>query len=307
MDSVKLSAFYDELKSKINDEEKPGSVQLTRVGGGPVGGTMEHPGAVVWRRKASKEAEKMRDNCCKHIILDIYCKILPLDNDYICGHKREMQTDIDNMLDKKNMTATQYLTSCFESTHAPLLEFIIRSSKNIAQEFMEEANKVLKDAQENDIPIPDPIAPEESEDVEGQIVDIKNDVEYETFIDMLKQKTIDKIVDDVSKIINDKKEEKDMTFDTTPQEKLATESTVAVCIDYFEKKLLMENVDITPDIQENIIGMAIRESTLNQIDLVFGHPNSDFRNFSSRVIFGKGSVINESTAKYIAETVKNCI
>lgn len=300
MDREMLTKFYDDLKSKLEEDDAP-TINNIRVGGAPLKGTMEHPGVVKWRTKASNEAEKLKDNCRKHIILDIYCNILPLDQDYISGHRCQMKSDIDNMLDKKNMTPTQYLTSCFESTNAPLLEFILRSTNNIGKQFMEEANETLKDAQENDIAVPEPTAPVEEDEIEGQLVDVKNDTEYSTFIDKLKQKTIDKIVDDVSKIINNKKEEKEMTFDTTPEDAGVTESTVGVCMDYIEKKLITENVELNPDLQEEIIGMAIRESTMNQIDLAFGLPNSSFRNFASQIRLGKGAVLNESAITYLAE------
>lgn len=299
MDGDMLTKFYDNLKSKL-EEETPADNTI-RVGGAPLNGTMEHPGVIKWRRKAANEAEKLKDTCRKHIILDIYCNILPLDQDYISGNKCQMKLDIDNMLNQRNMTPTQYLTSCFEATHAPLLEFILRSTDNIGKQFMEEANETLKDAQENDISVPEPTAPVEEDEIEGQLVDVKNDTEYSTFIDKLKQKTIDKIVDDVSKIINNKKEEKEMTFDTTPEDEAVAESTVGVCMDYIENKLMTENVEVDSNIQEEIIGMAIRESTMNQIDIAFNLPNSSFRNFASRIRLGKGAVLNESAITYLTE------
>lgn len=300
MDGEMLTKFYDDLKSKL-EEDNNSTPNTIKVSGGPLKGTMEHPGVVKWRAKAAREAEKLKDTYRKHIIIDIYSNILPLDKDYIDGHKCQMKSDIDNMLDKKDMTPTQYLTSCFESTNAPLLEFILRSTNNIGKQFMEEADETLKDAQENDISVPEPTAPVEDDEIEGQLVDVKNDTEYSTFIDKLKQKTIDKIVDDVSKIINNKKEEKDMTFDTTPEDGAVAESTVGVCMDYIEKKLITENVEINPELQEEIIGMAIRESTMNQIDLAFGLPNSSFKNFATRIRFGKGVILNESVVTYLAE------
>ena len=73
---------------------------------------------------------------------------------------------------------------------------------------MEEAKEELKDAQENgeDVVAPTTPDPETDDEIQNQLVDIKDDTEYDSFVDTLKKKTIDKIVSDVTKIINDKKE-----------------------------------------------------------------------------------------------------
>ena len=47
--------------------------------------------------------------------------------------------------------------------------------------------------------------------------------------------------------------------------------------------------------QENVIGMAIREATLNEMDTVFCLPGSTFREFASRIRMGHGTIITEST------------
>lgn len=304
MDSKTLTNFYDQLKAKLNDSDSDQKTTDIRVGGGPIGGTMEHPGALMYRRKAATEGDKLREDCRRHILLDIYCKILPLDDEYKCGHVGQMKSDIDHMLQGKNMTATQYLTSCFEATKAPLVEYILRSTDMIRDQFMEEANEKLADGIEQDISVPEPKAPDiESENIDEQIVDIKKDTEYETFIDKLKQKTVNKIVSDVSKIINDKKEEKDMTFDTTPAEEIKKESAVGICLNYIESKLMKENVELPSDLQDEMIGIAIRESVLNEIDHVFGISESDISRFSTRIRLGKGFICNESTITYFNEAV----
>lgn len=306
MDTPNLTQFYDDLKNKLDQNQAP-STNAIRVGGNPIDGISQTPGALAWRTQANRECEKLKDDCRKHILLDIYCKILPLDNDYIDGHRSQMKDDVDGMLGSKGMTATKYLTSCFESTNAPLLEFILRSTENIGRGFMEESDATLKDAQANDISIPAPEADIDSKEIEDQLVDVKGDSEYETFIDKLKEKTVNKIVADVSKIINNKNEENNMTFDPKPVDDVeaATESTVSAGINYLEHKLLVEKVDVTPEMTENIIGLAIRESTLNQMDVVFKQPYSDFRNFSSRIRLGKGVVINESAISYMKESANH--
>lgn len=306
MGETKLTQFYDELKQKLNNDEAPAS-NMMDVKMGP-GGFNNSPNAMAWRNKAVQCCNHLKDDCHKHLLLDIYCKILPLDQEFIHGHHGMMKHDIDSMLANKGMSATQYMTSCYEATNAPLLEFIIRSVNNIGKNYMKEAEETLADAQKNDETVAPPENPStEDENIQTQLVDIKKDHEYEDFIDKLKQKTINKIVSDVSKIISDKKEEKDMTFDTTPvadvEEKM--ESTTSIALNYLQQKLMKENTEITPDMQNEIIGMAIRESTLNQFDVVFRQPAGVFREFSSRIRFGKGILINESTVNYFKESANN--
>ena len=295
MSETNLTKFYDDLKQKLNNDET-GSPNTMKVMMN-TGGLNNSPSSLIWRNKAAHCCNQLKDNCHKHLLLDIYCKILPLDQEFIDGNRGLMQQDIDSMLVNKGMSATQYMKSCYESTNAPLLEFIIRSVNNIGKYYMEESEEILKDAQKNKTEISEPETPStDDEQIETQLVDIKQDGEYETFINTLKQKTIDKIVSDVSKIINDKKEENDMKFDTTPvadtEEKL--ESTTSVAMNYIYQKLMKEGTEITTLIQNDIIGLAIRESTINQLDVVFKQPAGEFREFANRIRYGKGVLINES-------------
>lgn len=301
-----LTQFYDNLKQKMNNDEAPAN-NLMNVKMGP-GGFNNSPNAMAWRNKAVNCCDQLKNDCHKHVLLDIYCKILPLDQEFIHGNRGMMKQDIDGMLAAKGMNATQYMTSCYESTKAPLLDFILRSVNGIGRTYMEEAEETLKDAQQNDEAIPEPEKPDtEDENIQSQLVDVTSDTEYENFVDTLKKKTIDKIVNDVSKIINDRKEEENMTFDTTPvadmEEKL--ESTTSIAMNYMQQKLMKENTEITPDMQNELIAMAIRESTMNQFDIVFKQPEGEFREFASRIRFGKGVVINESAVTYLKESVNN--
>ena len=302
MNETSLTKFYDELKQKLNNDETP-ATNVMNVKMGP-GGFNNSPNAMAWRNKAVHCCDNLKDKCCKHLLLDIYCKILPLDKEFVDGHHGMMCHDVDAMLANKGMSATQYLTSCYESTNAPLLEFMLRSVNNIGKLYMEEADETLKDAQETGEAIPEPEEPKvEDEKIGNQLVDVTSDTEYENFVDTLKKKTIDKIVADVSKIINDKKEENDMTFDTTPvadaEEKM--ESTTSIALNYIQQKLMKENKEITPDMQNDIMAMAIREATLNQLDVVFKQPAGVFREYASRIHFGKGILINESAINYFKE------
>lgn len=302
MDSANLTRFYDDLKQKLNNDETSNNMVNVKIGDG---GFNNSPNALAWRNKAVQCCDHLKDKCHKHLLLDIYCKILPFDKEFIDGHQAIMKDDINSMLDNKGMSATQYMKSCYESTNAPLLEFIIRSVNNIGKSYMEEANEILKDAQEGDAIVANPQEPDtEDEKVKNQLVEITSDMEYESFIELLKKKTIDKIVDDVSNIINDKKEEKDMTFDTTPiadlEEKF--ESTTSIALNYIHQKLMKENTEISSKMQNDMIGMAIRESVMNVIDAVFKQPEGEFREFASRIRFGKGIIINESAVNYFKES-----
>ena len=264
-----LSSFYNALKGEISPEA-PAVVHLNPD---------------MYRHKVKKHCDALKDKCLKHFILDMYCKILPLDDDYKCGNMGQMKGDIDGMLAAKGMTPTQYFTSCFESTNAPFLKYLIDASNTIAHQYYEAEEEKLKDAQENDISIPDPIEPETDDpEVNSQLVDVSNDMEYETFVDALKKKTIDKIVSDVSDIINNEKKDEDMKFDPVG------ESAVGTAMDYLQKKLYNENVDT-----ETMLGMAIREATLFEFDKVFKQGGlNPFKEYTTRVRLGKGYVINES-------------
>ena len=302
-----LTQFYDQLKQKLNNDETPNTPSVMKVTMNP-GGFNASPNAMAWRNKAVNHCNHLKDDCHKHLLLDIYCKILPLDQEFIDGNRGMMKQDIDSMLANKGMTATQYMTSCYESTKAPLLEFLLRSVNNIGKLYMEEADQTLKNAQENDEAIPEPETPStEDDNVQSQLIEVESDTEYDNFIDILKQRTIDKIINDVTNIINNKKEEKDMTFDTTPVADLEEqmESTTSIALNYIQQKLMKEQTNITPEMQDELIAMAIRESTLNQLDIVFKQPAGQFREYASRIRHGKGVLINESAVNYFKESVNN--
>ena len=277
MEPMSLNNLYNNLKNEISGPIS--SNQMFHVG--------NDSEAHRWHHKAMLNANDLKDKCRKHILMDIYCKILPLDDDYVKGHMGQMDDDINKMLDMKGMTPTQYFTSCSESTKAPFVEFIINSTKEIANAYMEKQDEVLKDAKENDIELPEPEVPDiEEPEVKSQLVDIESDMEYDNFVDALKKKTIDKIVDDVSNIIAGEKEEKDMTFNPVQ------ESTVGVVMDYIQKKTWNEDVD-----QEQMIGLAIREATLHEFDCVFNLNGKNFNEYATRIRLGKGYLFNESSKR----------
>lgn len=319
---VSLTQFYDDLNSGLHKDVPVGAPVMMKVSGGPgMMSGMSHPGAIAFKQKCAHECEKLKHKCGKHILLDIYCKILPLDQDYIDTHHHQMSHDIDCMLDRKGMKPMEYLRSCSEKTKAPLLEFVNRSIENIGKWFMEEEDAALKDAQANNTDVPAPEAPEvpeapsdpetpnpdDTDDITNQLVDVKSDMEYDSFVDELKKKTIDKIVADVSDIIADKKDEQKMEFDPKPiaDEQAAQESAISVGIDYLTSKFMKENVNINSELNDEIVAMAIRESTLNQLDVVFKQPGSDDRSLHNRLRLGKGNIINESTAGVLMEYARH--
>lgn len=307
MEPENLSAFYADLKSRLNSDKGAtapnGPVTPIAGPGAPssnMGATM--PLDVALHRKMVHHCDKLKDDCRKHILLDIYVKILPCDDDFKCKHMGMMHHDIDCMLKNKGMSATQYLTSCSEATKAPLLEFIMRSTDMIGKQYMEDTTAGINADKENGIATPEVKEPSVNDaDVQDQLVDIKKDPEYETFVDKLKEKTVKKIVDDVSKIIADKKDEEKMTFDTsTPANAAVAESVVGVGMDYMTNHFgkQMENID-----SDELLGIAIREATLNQLDVVFRQKSGEFNEFASRIRWGKGVLINESTIdEYFSES-----
>ena len=322
-----LTSMYDSLKKEI---DRPAPSNLMNVGG-----INNSPVATQWRNMAAKEADKLTDGCAKKVLLDIYCKIVPLDNDFVKGNQGLMKQDVDSFLANKGQTAIQYFTSGCEKTKAPLLEFIVRSCNNIGRKFMEDAQETLKDAQKNNISVPPPSADVESLDTINQVADItgskeKNpDLEYEEFIEKIKKKTIKRIIDEVSELINTKRESKktELNLSNPPSTDLGTppttddtaastgseasldsmpelpklESTISIATDYLNMKLWDESSNLSEKQKEAIIGLAIRESTFNILDTVFKQPDTDLRYYRTRIKLGKGVVVNESALSYIKE------
>lgn len=310
-----------------------------------------------WHKHLNHECDRLKDHCCKHILLDIYCKILPLDNDYVRSHQYQMQGDINNFLNDKGMDGYQYITSCKEKTNAPLLEYILRSADNVGKRYIEEVNEEDMENRKHGVSLPPKEAEaDDDDDVDDEIVDVKNDAEYKSFVNTLKKKTMNKIVDDVSTLINNKKDEKNMKFDPqkgavrkfpksssdpgvkfhakTPDElpeedndikpdenehndkneqddadyryapehtkmtlqKLTQiiESPLSVCMNWANLQLIKEGIDYNSTLNEELIGLSIREATLNQIDTVFNQPSAALSNFAYKIKSGRGSVMNES-------------
>ena len=116
-------------------------------------------------------------------------------------------------------------------------------------------------------------------------------MDYETFVDTLKKKTIDKIVADVSELIDGEKEKNDMQFDT------ANESAVIPCMDFISKRAMQEGFDVN---QEEALSLAIREATMYELSRTFKMVKS-YDEFVSVITYGKGILINESAVAYLKE------
>lgn len=305
MEENKLADFYNQLKSKLAEEDGP----APRTIGSQIPPEHDVHGD-RFHHMMMKQRDKLQDGCFKHILLDMYCKILPLDKDYVAGHMGQMSSDVDCMLKAKGMTPTQYITSASKGVGgSKLLEFVIKSVNNACQQFVEDATAEVADKQARgmDVPIPEaPADPTSDPDVNHQLVDVTKDSQYTDFIETLKKKTINKIVSDVSKIITDKKEDSSMAFNTKPIADLKeeTETTTSIGLDYLQAKLMQENID-TSSMTEALLGMAIRESTLHQFDVVFRQPGMSFQEFASAIRYNRGMIINEAAVQQIASKAKS--
>lgn len=294
-----LKTFYDDLKSEKNRLDR-GNAPVVHTN--PINTRL---GALEWRKKATDVAQDLSNDCAKHIICDIYCKILPFDDDYKCGHQGMIKQDVDDMLASKGMTGTQYLQSCANATGAPTCEYVLNMTNLIGKQFLEEANDDLKEANDKNIDIPSPTKPdvETDQQIQTQLIDIQEDPNYSTFIDKLKKKTVDKIVSDVSKLITDKKHDKDMAFDPKTSEDAAMESVTAIALNSIQQVFMKESVNSDP-VFEDILGLAIRESTLNMMNECFKQSQTDMKSFKSRMRFGNGVVITESAISALMEEAK---
>lgn len=293
-----LKTFYNDLKSE-KDRLDSGVNNVIQT---PLNTKL---GSAEWKRKASDCAKELSNDCAKHIILDIYCRVIPFDNDFVQGNQGMMKADIDNMLASKGMSATQYLQSCANNTKAPMCEYVLKMCNLIGNQYLEKAKEKLKDANEKGLNIPNPEKPdiETDEEVSNQLVDIKDDPSYQTVMDKLKEQTESQIIEDITKILTDKKKDKDMAFN--PKGATATtESTTFIAMDSIQSRFMKENVDCTP-IMDDIMGLAIRESTLNIIDECFKMPKSDIASFKSNMKYYKGSVITESAISSLIEAAKS--
>ena len=242
------------------------------------------------RREIDKMGDQHREHVCKRILLDIYCRIIPLDKSYIDGHRGELQGDIQKFLDKKGTTALQYIVDSRNKTSAPLMDYLTTAANNSKQEFVqtttEEMNRDLKET--GKLPTLRAVGPDFS--IENELEDIKDDPEYQAFVSKLKEKTSETVVKDVTNVLEKEAQGKDLKFNPTTEDSIIEQS-----MRFMNVKLIQENVDVNKEIEEKMIGYAIRESTLNTIDKVFNHPPRS----KGSISLNHGYIVNTDTLKQI--------
>ena len=286
MSNNTLMQTYDEIKSKYSTDASavkpiiPAQRMVTNTGY-----NYSNPKKLAHRNQVVKNSEKLEEDALKNIILDVYTKILPFDTEFIDTHKGQMLDDIDDYLDDKNTTACRYFKSAFVETKAPLIGFIIKAVESIGQQYVEAENEKYDEADKVGISLA--AVEMEKKMLDDAIVDIKNDYEYEDFIDRLKKKTIDKIVKDITALIKEEKDAIAMSF--MPK----NESAFLVSFDYISESFLKEKIELPKDLDE-LIGLAIRESTLNVLDCVFQQPGYLLEHFKTKVRLGRGIVIDHN-------------
>jgi len=340
-----------------------------------------NPKLLAYRSQVTSECDKLKEACYKHLLLDIYVKVIPFDQGYADNNRGIFSGDINRALADRNMTATQYFQSAYKETKAPLLEHVIRYVDSVSSRFFEDAMEKRAEDSESGVDTPPPETDELATD--SQLVDIQADDEYENFIDKLKRKTVSKIVSDISELIADKKEERDITFspdtdqgsveeelgmEAPPEEegeelameagksesdtdekktkketvhwhgkefllkskKPVQESAFTVAFDYVAEQVAKAGVELTYHegvldpindklypktvakpittvesvALDDLIALAIRESTLNAIDSVFLQPGWKLEHFRTKVRLGKGIVINENTIMSLVGSTK---
>ena len=314
-----------------------------------------NPKFQAYRQQIVGGGDRFREECAKHILLDIYVKALPFDDGYCDGNRGVMANDINTFLADKKTTGLQYLKDAHEATKAPLLEFVIRSIDNIGSEYTESAILKLKEDTDAGMDVPPVEAPTDMNDIDNQIIDVKKDLEYEDFLEKLKKKTVSKIVADITELLKDKKDENDMSFnlqqESTGNKKdpflkypenmrpvpkpeglkgwkelldfgnesdrrsamrrkydsdkaMKTESSpFMVAMNYMTEWTMKNELEIGT--QDDMIGLAIRESTLNMFDVMFRQRGSSINEYTSKVRLGNGILINEKTLVSIMEPAQS--
>ena len=85
MDGIKtnspgLASAYDSIKAGLTANSNP------------LFGTTPTGTALISQLKKSSDC--LKDKCYKHILLDLYCRIIPLDADFVNGNMKMMNADL---------------------------------------------------------------------------------------------------------------------------------------------------------------------------------------------------------------------
>lgn len=251
-----------------------------------------------YQNKITDNCAKLKEAGAKKVLLNIYMQILPLDDEYKNGHRGILKGDVDSLLNSKSCNAYTYFRDAAKNTQAPLLEYIVRCLDTMGDMYMEEAEERQKENEENNINIPpEDVNPDNEEDIDNALVDINTDDDYESFVNNLKKQTIDKIVSDITELINSEDQDKNMQFNTSA----VSESAAQVAISYLSAKQAKDPAfhEIT---QDDMIGLAIRESVIYEIDHMFKQARSSFQEYTSRVKLGKSIVLERAGALPAADS-----
>lgn len=365
-----------------------------------------------WRSKLNKQCDHLKDKFCRHILVDLYCKIIPLDHDYVCKHQHRMASDIDDFLANRKMSSYQYLTAAKENTKAPLIDFILREADRVAKEYYEACYKEMNDNCKKGCKVPlkdeefnnkkrmkqlaenvisDPEMQlatqllaekvkknitknveqivENSKDPEEKVKglvkqdSIDNENTYgkkenepvpkeslkkqaeetpeeqgkkkkvvketaeekeklaeekaENFKKQIEENTKKQLVDEYTNYIKEARTKSQLEFDVDPNketnpngiklhrqiqaDELQKESVISLCLDYASKELITENVEMTPYLNEQLIGIAIRESTLLEFDRLFSFTKDVTKNLQSTLFLNKSPLMNKNTIKLLIQ------
>ena len=351
-----------------------------------------------WREKLNKHCDSLKDKFCRHILVDMYCKIIPLDHDYVCKHQQRMANDIDDFLANKGMTSYQYLTAAKENTKAPLIDFILREADRTAKEYYERCCKKIREDKKKGINRYAEEANTDFNTMQAYTIGVRENPEYIEAAKLLYEKTLKNAVSDVKEIVDSKdqypdenkqdpmdsfakqvkdkngkevkktkeekeaednqkaeevigaikeetkkelvqeyadairaeKTKKELNFETNEDlvpnkdgialqrqikqdrelsgnssssrilgdiKEVKKESVISLCLDYANRELITENVSINPQLNEELIGIAIRESTLSQIDRLFKFTLDPTKNLQTKLFLNKSPLMNKRTIR----------
>lgn len=243
---------------------------------------------------------KLKDNCCHQIILNLYMKANPMDDDYKHHHYHQMSKDVDSMMSSHNMSPTQYLTAAAEKTKSPVLEYFVRGINKICDMYKEDAFVKYNDALNNDIKMTTPPAPDLSDgNINKHLIDLEDDLQAQDVLTAIEDQTKSQIVNNISNLLINKKQEDDMEFDPEPNDSLGMdveESAISVGMDFINRYMMMNEsaVTVDNDMYEEFLGLCIRESTLNEIDKCLEMAsNYSITDYKYTIRSGNGTIVNE--------------
>jgi len=286
-----LTNFYQSLKTNINSPDGDNI---------PPSGTI--PSDQATPRSIAAQGDKLADDGARHVLVQTYGNMLPHDKSWVQGNQGVVQSDVDKFLLSKQQSPMQYLRSCKEATKAPFLDLLINYCEALSREYVDNANQIVREAYEAGIVIPIPEANFNDEAPTAQTVDLGKDMEYTEFLDRMRSQTKAQIIEDVTGVINSEKKSDDLRFNPQPK----TETGIPEILESVHYKIAKNNINIEEasnydSINENIMGLAIREATLNILDATFLQEQTGVKDLINRIAYNKGVIVNESTVLSLFE------